>query len=492
MILVGKTVKKNYVYNLIYQILLLVIPVITTPYLARVLGADGNGTYGYTISIVTYFVLFGSLGTSLYGQREIAYVQSDVKKRSKAFFEILIVRAISLSISMILFYLFFALNGEYAFYYRLLLLELVAAIFDISWFFQGLEDFKTTATRNFIVKLISTICIFAFVKEVSDIWIYILIYALSNLFGSLSLWLKLSKYLKPVKLKSLNFKKHLKPILALFIPQIAVQIYTVLDKSMLGFLTGDMAEVGYYEQSQKVVKILLAIITSMGTAMMPRIANCYSRHDKVTIQRYMEKTFNFAFILAFPMIFGIMAVTNNFVPAFFGEGYDKIKIILPIISFIILFIGLSNITGTQYLLPTNRQKEFTISIVIGAIINFVLNLILITYYQSIGACIATVIAELSVCLVQIYFTRKDFNYKKIFKNSLKYIMASVIMYLVCYLITFLDLSNALTLVTQVLLGALTYAAILVLIKDPFVFDNVNDIISRLKRSHDHEKKEKTI
>src|SRR5574344_1509414 len=136
MILVGKTVKKNYVYNLIYQILLLVIPVITTPYLARVLGADGNGTYGYTISIVTYFVLFGSLGTSLYGQREIAYVQSDVKKRSKAFFEILIVRAISLSISMILFYLFFALNGEYAFYYRLLLLELVAAIFDISWFFQ--------------------------------------------------------------------------------------------------------------------------------------------------------------------------------------------------------------------------------------------------------------------------------------------------------------------------------------------------------------------
>ena len=144
----SKSITKNYIYNLVYQILIIIMPIITTPYLARTLGAEGTGTYSYTISIVTYFILFGSLGLALYGQREIAYVQEDVKKRSKIFFELVILRFFTMSISMVLFYFSLGRNGDYAVYYRILLLEMLANSIDISWFFQGIENFKKT---NFLI-----------------------------------------------------------------------------------------------------------------------------------------------------------------------------------------------------------------------------------------------------------------------------------------------------------------------------------------------------
>ena len=171
-----KSIAKNYIYNLIYQLLTILLPLITTPYLSRVLGAEPIGIYGYTISIVTYFILFGSLGIAMYGQREIAYIQNDKKSRTKIFLEIIIVRTISLIFSMTLFYIIFGRTGEYAIYYKILLVEMLANVFDISWFFQGLEEFDKTVTRNMIVKSISLILIFALVKQPSDLWKYFAIF----------------------------------------------------------------------------------------------------------------------------------------------------------------------------------------------------------------------------------------------------------------------------------------------------------------------------
>ena len=229
-----KSVKKNYIYNVLYQFLAILIPVITTPYLSRVLGAEKIGIYSYTLSIVTYFILFGSLGVAMYGQREIAYVQDDVKKRSVIFYEIVIMRLITLSLSLLLFYISFCLKGDYTFYYRILILELVANMLDISWFFNGLEEFKKTVTRNTIVKLISLLSIFLFVKKPTDLYIYFIIYVLSTFLGNLSLWFYLKKYIKKVPIKELKIFRHIKPAILLFIPQVAIQVYTLLDKTMLG------------------------------------------------------------------------------------------------------------------------------------------------------------------------------------------------------------------------------------------------------------------
>ena len=348
------------------------------------------------------------------------------------------------------------------------MLEFIANIIDISWLYQGEENFKSIVFKNGVIKLISIACIFLFIKSPSDVWKYILIYCLSTLVGNASLWINLKRDIDFKGYGKLNFKKHIKPMLILFIPQIAVQVYTLLDKSMIGFITHDMSEVGFYDQAQKVVKLLLTVITSMGTVMLPRIASCFSENKHKTIKIYMNKTFKFVFLLAFPMIFGIIAVSDSFVPLFFGKGYEKVKILMPILSFIILSIGLSNVVGTQYLLPTKRQKEYTTSIIVGAIVNVILNFILIYYYKSIGACIATVMAEACVTLVQMYFARRDFNIKEIFKYSLKYLIFSIVMFICVYSINFIDLSDKLTIVVQLLLGVTIYGVCLLLSHDEHI------------------------
>ena len=471
-----QSVTKNYIYNLLYQILVLILPLITTPYISRVLGAENIGIYSYTISIATYFVLFGSLGIALYGQREIAYNQKNKKKYSVIFREIVILRIITMSISVLIFYFIFVNGNQYQIYYKILTLEIIGNCIDISWFFLGLEEFKKTVTRNIIIKLISVLCIFIFIKNQNDLYLYFLIYVFSTLIGNGSLWLYLPKFLGKVELKELNIFRHLKPTISLFIPQIAIQIYTLLDRTMVGAIISDKSEVGYYDQGQKIVKMLLAVITSMGTVMLPRIANTFATGDRNMVKNYMNKSFNLVFALAFPLIFGIIAVSKAFVPVFFGPGYDKVAILMSVISPIILLIGISNVTGTQYLLPTKRQKEYTISVFCGAIINFIMNICLIWNYGAIGASIGTVIAELTVTLVQIHFVKNDFDFKEIFKSAKNYLFSSLIMFIICLFIETKIKSNLVSTISQVGVGIIIYIIILLLLKDKFVIEIINKFI----------------
>lgn len=473
-----KSLLKNYIYNLIYQVLVLILPLVTTPYISRVLGAENIGIYSYTLSIVTYFILFGSLGVALYGQREIAYYQKDKKKYSIIFWEIVILRAITMTISLILFYLIFVNGNQYQIYYKILILELIGNCIDISWFFQGLEEFKKTVVRNMIIRLISVISIFTFVKSQNDLKIYFWIYVLSTSIGNASLWLYLPKFLTKVKIKELHLFRHLKPTLGLFIPQIAVQVYTVLDRTMIGAIISDKSEVGFYDQSQKIIKLLMTIITSLGTVMLPRIANTFASGEKEKINNYMKRSFNMVFLLAFPMIFGIISVSKAFVPIFFGEGYDKVAILMNVISPIILFIGLSNVTGTQYLLPTKRQKEYTISVIIGAITNFIMNACLIWKFGAIGAAIGTVIAEFTVTAVQLYFVRNDFDFKQIIKISKNYVISSIAMFIVCIIIGSVVKSNMISIIIQVIFGVGIYGVCLLALKDEFVNSIIKKVIHK--------------
>jgi len=464
-----KSITKNYIYNLTYQILILILPLITTPYISRVLGAESIGIYSYTLSISAYFILFGSLGVALYGQREIAYNQDNKKKYSTTFWEIIIFRTVTMLISMIIFYATFVNGSQYQIYYKILLLELLGNCIDISWFFQGMEEFKKTVSRNIIVKIISVILIFCLVKCQADLYIYFWIYVLSILIGNGSLWLYLPKYLDKVKLRDLHIARHIRPTLGLFVPQIAVQVYTVLDRTMIGTIITDKSEVGFYDQSQKIIKVILAIITSLGTVMLPRVANTFASGDKKKVNEYMQKSFNIVFLLAFPMIFGVIAVSKAFVPIFFGPGYEKVSILMNVSSPIILLIGLSNVTGTQYLLPTKRQREFTISVVIGAVVNFFMNLLLIRRFGAIGASIGTVVAEFSVTAVQAYFVRKDFNLLKIIKLSKNYLISSVIMFIICSLLGYIKIKGSAILIIQVFAGVMTYGACMIALKDEFVY-----------------------
>lgn len=476
-----KSVARNYIYNLFYQILNIILPLVTTPYLSRTLGAGGIGTYSYVISVTTYFVLFGSLGMSLYGQRQVAYVQNDLSKRSRVFFETFLLRVMSLLVSIVLFIFIFAREGDYSLYYRTLLIYLVSGMFDISYFFQGTEDFKKIIGRNLLIKIISIACVFLFVKTPNHVGLYLLIFALSNLIGNLSLWLYLPMYIEIPRPFNINIAQHIKPALALFIPQIATQIYTVLDKVMLGTMLTEKAEVGLYEQSHKIVLIVLTVVTSLGTVMLPNMASKYANNNKKEITESLKTSFRFVFMIGFPMMLGICAIAGDLIPKFLGEGFERSVTITYAISPIILFIGLSNIIGMQYLLPTMRQRQYTISVALGAAVNLICNLILIPKFKAAGAAIATVAAEAVVTGVQLLFVRKEIQMRKLMPMAIKYVVFSVIMFAAVVFSnkTFLlNRPQVARVFVDVFIGIVVYGIMLVISKDKFIFKTAKKILEK--------------
>ncbi len=481
-----KNIARNYLYNLAYQLLAIVIPLIVAPYLARVLGAQQLGVYSFTLSISAYFVLVGTLGTTMYGKREIAYIQDDRHMVSQQFWEIMIVKVLAMTISGVIFYNFFIRgNGEYRVYYLILMVELVANVFDISWLFQGLELFKKIIVRNLIIKVISVLSVFVIVKDKDDLYKYFLIYTLSMLIANLSLWIKLNKYISLVGLKSLNVVKHIVPTFCMFIPQIAVQLYTVLDRTMIGYIITDKSEVGYYDQSQRLIVTILTIVTSLGTVMLPRISNTFANGDIKMVKNYIYKSFSFVFMLSIPMAFGIMSISKYFIPIYLGEDFSYVATLVNILALIIIFIGMSNVVGVQFLLPTKRQKDFTISVFSGAIVNFVFNLLFIKNYGAVGASYATVLAEFTVIVVQLYLVRDSFKCTRVLSCGKKYLAAGIVMYLSVIFSTEILLASQHDIakcIIGVSVGGIVYLATLVLMKDELIIGIVNKIIKREKKN----------
>lgn len=464
-----------------YQVLILILPIVTTPYISRVLGAEKVGIYSFTISIVTYFSLFGTLGVSLYGQREIAYARENKSKRKKTFFEIIFFRFITMSLSIAVYFFVFARNNEYQEYYQILLLYLLAAAFDISWFFQGMEEFKKTVTRNVIVRIISVCCIFLFVKTQEDLSKYLLIYSLADFLGNLSLWLYLPKYFKGVEIKHLNIRRHMIPIVLLFIPQIAIKLYNIIDRTMIGYMIAEKSELGNYEEAYKLINVLFTVVSSLSIVMVPRIASVFASGDKKKLNDYIIKSFRFTFFLAFPMMMGIITISKEFVPIFLGEGYDKVAIIINILAPMLVLCGITNVIGTQYLLPTKRQKEYTLSILGGLIVNIVLNLVAISFYGAIGAAVATTISQLVVACVQIYYVKREISIKRVLKSGKKYGIVSVVMLVFCIGIGMIVPNGIASVIAKVMVGVVVYFFMLIALGDKYVYEIRDMIIRKLKK-----------
>ncbi|MFW6015664.1 MAG: flippase [bacterium] len=464
------SISKNYIYNLVYKLLLILLPVITLPYIARVLGSESIGINAYTNSIAQYFILFGTLGISLYGKREIAYVRDDVKARSETFLEIYLLQLVCTLFSLVIYFIFFIYiyNIEYTMILLLQSIHILSAAMDISWFFIGMEDFKKTVTRNLFVKAVGVFFIFLLINDANDLWLYILIIGFSNLVGQLSLWIYIRKYLVDIKINIKNIFKHFIPNIQLFIPQIAIKIYVVMDKTMLGIFTTE-SQVGYYDMSQRIVRISLALVTSMGAVMLPRISNLHYKNKKSKINLYIERTFKFASFLAMPIMFGLIGISDVFVPLFLGSDFRNVTYLIVLISPITLFIAWSNVIGLQYMLPIRKEKEFTISVIIGALAGFFMNLLLIPLYQAVGACIATVIAEFLVIFTQILFVRKDILVKNMYKEIWKPILSSFLMFLVVRLIGFNLIHSYKTIIFQIITGIMCYGIFSYLLKDKMFY-----------------------
>lgn len=476
-----KSIKKNYIFNVAYQFLTLITPLITAPYLSRVLQPDGVGRVSFVESIVSYFSLVAVMGISTYGQREISYVQDDVNKRSKVFWNTKIL-GFCISGMTILVYLFFALlQKDNSTIYFILTLNLVSVFFDITWFFQGMEDFVKTVTRNALFKIVQIIYIFSFVKSKEDLLLYVLGLGLFATLGNISLWAYLPKYIKKVHFSELQPFKNIKVVWSLFIPTVAIQIYTVLDKTMIGLITDSSYENGYYEQALKISKMLLALVTALGTVMVPRIGYLFGNGSEEDIQRYMYRGYRFVWFLGIPMCFGIIMSAGNIVPWFFGTGYDKVIPLLQILSLLILAIGINNVTGIQYLIPTKKQNIFTKTVIIGAVTNFCLNMILIYFFKSIGAAIASVTAESVIAIVQLIIVRKELSPVHVLKEGIHYFIAGAVMVLALIPITKHLTPSIFHSVIIALSGALVYFAVLLIEKDEFLISNIKMVLNGFKK-----------
>lgn len=452
---------KNFLYNVSYQLLTILLPLLTVPYVSKVLGADGIGDYAFTYANTQYFILFGMVGITLYGNREIAYVRDDREKLKDTFFSIYTLQLVTTTISLILFTIFvFLFNKEY---YRYLYLaqgiNILAAMFDISWLFMGVEQFKKTVIRNTVVKLISLISIFIFVNNSKDVIIYTSILSLATLIGNISFWIYIPKTLGIKQFRISNLRFHLKSSFMLFVPQIAIQIYVLLDRTLLGVLSNTI-EVGYYENSQKIVKVILTIATAIGTVMMPKIANTVALGDLSKVKYYIKNSFFFVSALSIPLMFGLMGVAKQLSPWFFTDQFQGIDKLVSISSLIILAISWSNVIGMQLLVPLNKTKEFTISVTAGAIINFILNLILLKQLGAKGACISTIVAEFVVTGVQFYFIRNFINLKELISPVLIFIPAAFIMYIGVNSIGLRMEPNIITNIVQGITGIVIYVVVL--------------------------------
>lgn len=404
----ARSIKVNFFYNALLNVSKVIFPLITAPYVARVLGPDGVGLYNFSIMYVGYFVLFTLLGIPVYGVREIAKIRDDKEKRNQFVSEIISIQVL-LTVAVSIF--FFGSLLTISQLRSNLILFLIAGIslytspFVIDWYFKGIEDFRFITLRSLIIKVLSIICLFIFVKEKSDLINYVLLYSVANVANEIWNFIALYRSGLHPHFTLIGIKQHIKPLFVLFLSSIAISIYTTLDTLMLGFIS-DYSEVGYYNNATHITRSILMAISSLAIVAMPRISYYMKDKKMDEINSLITRSVSILAFLAFPLVAVLILVAPTFIPLFFGTDFCGSILPMQILSLLMIATGFNNLTGTQILLSLGKDNCFLYSVLTGTISNFVLNALLIPLYGAIGASIASVVAEFAVLFMTIYYIKK--------------------------------------------------------------------------------------
>ena len=407
-----KSLQKNFLYNVLYQILLVILPLITAPYISRTLGATAVGVYSYTYSVAYYFLLIAMLGIGNHGNRSIAAVRDDRKKLDKTFSSIYSLQVITFSIAILAYAIYLVLFvKDNRLIVLLQLIYVTSGLFDIGWLFFGLEQFKLTVARNTLIKISTVVLMFVFVHKPSDLWKYTLIMSAGTLFSQAYLWLYVKKYVSFEKCSVKEITSNIKPVLILFIPVLAYSIYKVMDKIMLGNMSS-YDQVGFYNNAEKIINIPMGIITALGTVMLPRMSNIVANGDKKRVDDYIRISAKLVTLLSSAIAFGLMGVSSVLAPVFFGDEFIACGEIIRLLSVTVFFIAWANVIRTQYLIPNKRDSIYLTSTMVGAILNLIIKWMLIPKYQANGAAFGTIVAEFSVMLVQMVAVKNELPMRK--------------------------------------------------------------------------------
>lgn len=420
-------IKKNFAYQSLYQLLLLLLPFVTAPYISRVLGSSGVGIYTYATSVTSYFVLIINLGIETYGNREVAKIKNNKSNLSK-FVSNLILLHVLLGIvvtSVFALYTVFCIH-ENQDIFIISSLTLLATTIDINWLFFGLEEFKLTVTRSIVIKLATVGCIFLLVKSPADLIKYTLLMNAANLISQIVLWTNLRKKVELTRPSLKKAIQNLRPMLVLFIPAVALSIYRQMDKVMLGIMSS-YSEVGIYEYSEKIINAPVGLISALGIVMLPKMSHLYDE-DSESALKYVSFSMSFIMFIAFGCAFGIIAVADNFLPLFFGADFYGTVLVTKLLAITIPLLAWSNVIRNQFLLPRKKDFFYVGSMIAGAVMNLTINWILIPNYGAIGAAIATLFTQIIITIVQSAGAVKELELLRYFKKILYFAVTSFIMY----------------------------------------------------------------
>lgn len=458
-----KQVAKNFLYNSLYQILVMFIPLITAPYLSRVIGAEGVGKYSYAYSVAYYFQIFIKLGLDTYGNRTIALHKETKEDLQSTFWSIYFMQIFCGIIFIALYLAYTVLFAKDTTAAWLLLLFVLSGMFDVNWFFNGLEQFKLTSIRNSLIKISATVCIFAFVKDYTDIYVYIFVMAASFLLSQLVMWPFVFKEVSFEFPKITKILQHFKPNALLFVAILAVSLYRYMDKIMLGSIVNE-TEVGFYENADKLMQIPISFVNALGVVMLPRMSAIYSRgDDQKKSSNVILLSIIFAMALSSSICFGIMSVSEVLIPIFFGPGFERCIILVKILMLSCLFMCFANVIRTQYIIPKKKDDVFVCTIVLGAVVNIIINTLLIPAFGAAGAAVGTLTAEMTVCLSQVLLVRRELHIKRLALYSFPFIFSGIVMF---FSVTAFQRNATLSialLFEEIGVGAITYILILTLI-----------------------------
>lgn len=446
----------NFLYNTAYQLLRVILPLITVPYVSRILGAENLGIYNYTYSIALYFAMLAYLGFENYGNRLIAQYRDNRDLLNRTFSGAYYFQVFSGSIailSYIVYMLCFCKDNKIIAWIQLL--YIASEMFNVSWLYFGLEKFKKTAIVNVIVRLLSFVSIFVLVKDRGDLPIYTAICAGSILLSAFALWFGIRKHVRFVKVPVKDILQHAKGCLILFFPVLVINIYRSMDKIMLGNMS-TMTEVAIYSNADKIVELPYGVIAALGVVMLPRMTNFVAKGETELSKKYINESMRFMLFMACGMAFGMMAIGRVFAPVYFGEEFTACGPLIMVIAPMVIVRACANVVRTQYLLPNRRDKDYIISILIGVVINLVFNSWMIPVWQSAGAAIATLMAESFVAIYQIFVCRNKIPVARYIFRNWFFLVAGIVMFVPVYAFGNIHSTSIMTLLIQVGMGVLIY------------------------------------
>ena len=473
-----KQLKLNILYNGLYQVLNLIVPLITAPYISRTLGAEPLGTYDYVLANTGYFLMLQGLGFGLYGSIRVAAVRDDPEALNQVFWKVFLAKLLLCAATVISFLIFIPFQkSSYRSLYLIFLLSILAGGIDLSWFLTGLEQFKITLSRNAAVRVASCVLIFLLVRSKNDLGMYAVIMQGAALVGNLCLLPGVRPHIGAPRFKGKELFVCMAESMVYFVPGIINTIFASVDRTMLGSMSR-IEEVAYYEQAVKIVNLCSTLISSVSAVILPRMTYLFhNEKDPHVVQALFYRSMNGIFAVTAAVSFGAAAIADLFIPAFFGEEFTASAPLLKILSINIFTIAVSNFCGQQGLIARGRQREYNISITVSAALNVGLNALVVRRFGAVGVSATSAFAGIVGLFVILFFMRDFATAAQLLNRNWKYLAAGAVM-----LGTVAQLPDSLPswpgVFLRIALGGAVYFVLLGVLRDEFFLDLVRSLWKR--------------